>query len=64
MSSTPLWRIVAEREVTTRLRDKTFLGATAFTLVLLIAAFVVTSLIEGRSETYDVAVTPRRARRP
>jgi ABC-2 type transport system permease protein len=56
-SGTPLWRIVAEREVTTKLRDKTFLGATAFTLVLLVAAFVVTSLIEGRATTYDVAVT-------
>jgi ABC-2 type transport system permease protein len=56
-SSTPLWRIVAEREVTTKLRDKTFLGATAFTLVLLVAAFVVTSLVEGRATTYDVAVT-------
>jgi ABC-2 type transport system permease protein len=54
---TPLWRIVAEREITTKLRDKTFLGATAFTLVLLIGVFVVTALLDGRSTTYDVAVT-------
>lgn len=56
-TTTPVWRVVAEREITTRLRDKTFLGATAFTLVLLIAAFVVTSIVEGQAEKYDVAVT-------
>ena len=56
-TSTPIWRIVAEREVTTRLRDKTFLGATAFTLLLLIGAFVVTAIVEGQTKSYDVAVT-------
>ncbi len=56
-SSTPTWRIVAEREVTTRLRDKTFLYATAFTLLLLVAAFVVTAVLSGRTKSYDVAVT-------
>jgi len=56
-STTPVWRVVAEREITTRLRDKAFLGATAFTLVLLIASFVVSSIVGGRADTYDVAVT-------
>lgn len=56
-SKTPTWRIVAEREVTTRLRDKTFLYATAFTLLLLAGAFVVTAIIDGHTQSYDVAVT-------
>lgn len=56
-TSTPLWRIVAEREVRTRLRDKTFLGATAFTLLLLVGAFVVSAVVSGRTTAYDVAVT-------
>lgn len=56
-SSTPLWRLVAEREVTTRVRDKAFLGSTAFTLLLLIGVFVITSLVGGGPDEYDVAVT-------
>jgi ABC-2 type transport system permease protein len=56
-ASTPLWRIVAEREVKVRVRDKTFLGATAFTLLLIIGVFVVTSLVSGGPDEYDVAVT-------
>ena len=53
----PLWRIVAEREITTKLRDKAFLGTTAFTLLLVVAAFVVSAVMEGRAQSYDVAVT-------
>jgi ABC-2 type transport system permease protein len=56
-TTTPLWRIVAEREISTRLRDRTFLVATAFTLLLLVGVFVVTALVGGRSRSYDVAVT-------
>ncbi len=56
---TPTWRIVAEREVSTRLRDKTFLYATAFTLLLIVGAFVVTAIIDGHTKSYDVAVTSR-----
>jgi ABC-2 type transport system permease protein len=56
-TTTPVWRVVAEREIATKLRDKTFLGATAFTLVLLIATFVISSIVGGRAERYDVAVT-------
>jgi ABC-2 type transport system permease protein len=55
-ASTPLWRIVAEREVRVRTRDKAFLGATAFTLLLLVGVFVVTSLVSGGTDEYDVAV--------
>jgi ABC-2 type transport system permease protein len=55
-SSTPLWRLVAQREVTTRIRDKAFLGSTAFTLLLLIGVFVITSIFSGGTDEYDVAV--------
>ena len=57
----PLWRIVAEREITTKLRDKAFLGTTAFTLLLVVAAFVVSAVMEGRAQSYDVAVTSQGA---
>lgn len=54
--TTPIWRIVAEREVTTRVREKAFIGSTLFTLVFLVGFFVVTSLVEGGSDEHDVAV--------
>ncbi len=54
---TPVWRVVAAREITTKLRDKTFVGATALTLVILIVVLVVTSLIGNSSSRFDVAVT-------
>ncbi|MBD8870593.1 ABC transporter permease [Nocardioides donggukensis] len=55
--STPVWRIVAEREVSTRLRDKTFVGATIFTMLFLVGFFVVISVVDGGAEEYDVAIT-------
>ena len=56
-TSTPVWRVVAEREVRTRLRDKTFLGATAFSLLLIVGFFVVSLFIGAGADEYDVAVT-------
>ena len=53
----PLWRVVAEREVATKLRDKTFLGTTAFTLVLLVGAVVLISVLGSRAASWGVAVT-------
>ncbi len=54
---TPVWRIVAETEISSRLRDKTFIGATAFTLLFLVGFFVVTSIVGGSSDEYTVAIT-------
>jgi ABC-2 type transport system permease protein len=56
MNRTPIWRLVAEREISTRLRDKAFLGATAFSLAVVVIAIVVTSILAGRPASYDVAV--------
>ncbi len=44
-TATPVWRVVAEREVTTRLRDKTFLAATAASLLLVVGFFGVAILL-------------------
>src|SRR6185503_5195492 len=54
--SAPAWRLVAEREMTTRLRDKTFLGGVLFMLVLVIAGIALSAWLSGRAQTYDVAV--------
>lgn len=50
------WRIVAEREVSTKLRDKAFLGGTAFMLVLVVAIFVIVQVVGGKGTSYDVGV--------
>ncbi len=55
-TGTPVWRIVAETEISTRVRDKTFIGATIFTLVFLVGFFVVLSIIGGNEDEYDVAI--------
>ena len=58
MSGTgPVWRVVAEREVRTRLRDKAFLGATAFSLLLVVGLFVVSVLVGSGADDHAVAVT-------
>ncbi len=51
-----LWRLIATREVTTRIRDKAFIGGTLFSVVLIIGVFVVTALVSGGPRSYDVAV--------
>lgn len=50
------WQIVAGREVSTRIRDKGFLGGTAFMLALMVVIFVIVQVVGGRASTYDVAV--------
>lgn len=55
MSPPTPWRVVAEREVVTKLHDKTFLASTAFMLVLVVASLVVPTLI-GAGDKTDVAV--------
>ena len=55
--STPVWRVVAEREVKTRVRDKTFRAATAVSLLLVVGFFVVMLVLGGGADEYDVAVT-------
>ncbi len=54
-----LWRLVAEREVRTRLRDKGFRISTAFTLVLVVGLLALSAYLGSRSDQYDVAVGPQ-----
>ncbi|MGH3359958.1 MAG: ABC transporter permease [Nocardioidaceae bacterium] len=53
------WRIIAGREVSTKLRDKGFLGGTAFMLLVIVAIFVILQIISGKGTTYDVGVIDR-----
>ena len=52
---TPWWRLVAEREVTTRVREKSFLIGLGITVAFILGFFVVGSL-SGGADAYDVAV--------
>jgi ABC-2 type transport system permease protein len=55
----PSWvRVVAEREIRTRVRDKSFLAATAVTLLIIIGLLVAGAILGSRSDDYDVAVGP------
>lgn len=55
--STPVWRLVAEREVRTKLRDKSFVVGTGITLLLVIGIIVVSAIIGSGSDEYDVVTT-------
>ncbi len=53
-----VWRLVAAREVTTRIREKSFLVGLGLT-VLFLGGFFVVSALFGGPEEYDVAVVDR-----
>jgi ABC-2 type transport system permease protein len=50
------WVLIAEREITTKLRDKTFIGSTAVMLLLVLAAVIIPALIAGNGGTDKIAV--------
>ncbi|MBD8608148.1 ABC transporter permease [Aeromicrobium sp. CFBP 8757] len=51
------WRVVAEREVTTRVREKSYVYSALFMVVGVVAMVVLTSILGGRPTDYTVAVT-------
>lgn len=51
-----LWKVVAEREIKTQLRSKSFLISGAILVVGLMVLVVVLTLTSGRETTHDVAV--------
>jgi ABC-2 type transport system permease protein len=51
-----LWRIVAEREISTRLRDKAFIVSTIVLLVTLVGTIGVVGWMSDRDQVKDVAV--------
>jgi ABC-2 type transport system permease protein len=50
------WQLVAQREISTKLRDKTFIGSTAFMLIVVLAAVIIPALIAGNDKADKVAV--------
>jgi len=50
------WQLVAQREISTKIRDKTFLGSTAFMLLVVLAAVIIPALVAGNSGPDKVAV--------
>jgi ABC-2 type transport system permease protein len=50
------WQLVAQREISTKLRDKTFLGSTAFMLIVVLAATIIPALISGMGGKDKIAV--------
>ena len=50
------WQLVAHREISTKLRDKTFLGSTGFLLILVLAAVLIPALVAGKGSADKIAV--------
>ena len=57
MNTKNAWAVVAQREISIRLRDKTFIGSTLLSLVILIGVFGFQTWQSNKDTTFDVAVT-------
>ncbi len=55
-SSAATIRLVAGREISTRVRQRSFLVSTAITLALLVAGILVSQLLSSKGTSYDVGV--------
>ncbi|MGW3540069.1 ABC transporter permease [Nocardia niigatensis] len=51
-----LWRLVARREISVKLRDRNFLVSTGVTIIAIIASLAISGFLSGRTETIDIAV--------
>ncbi|HWC23135.1 MAG TPA: ABC transporter permease [Flexivirga sp.] len=56
ISTRSVWRLVAAREVSVKLRDRNFLVSTALMLVLVVAAIAIQFIAAGHQETKQIAV--------
>ncbi|MEU8894553.1 ABC transporter permease [Nocardia sp. NPDC048505] len=52
-----LWRIVTQREITVKLRDRNFLVSTAITIAVIVITLGISGFMSNRTETLDVAIT-------
>ncbi|MFE3189929.1 ABC transporter permease [Nocardia sp. NPDC059240] len=52
-----VWRLVAQREIAVKLRDRNFLISTAITIIAIVASLGISGFISSRTETIDIAVT-------
>jgi len=50
------WMLIAQREVSTKLRDKTFLGSTAVMLLIVLVAVIIPAILAGRGGADKIAV--------
>ncbi|WP_326503197.1 ABC transporter permease [Rothia nasimurium] len=55
------WQIVATREIIVKLRDKSFIGGTIFSLVIILAAILIPYFMSSGSTDYTVATSDDRA---
>jgi ABC-2 type transport system permease protein len=55
------WQLVAGREISVKLRDKNFIMATVFTLVILIVVFGIQAFLENRPNEARIAVPSQTA---
>ena len=59
MTERPLdrpWLLIAEREITTKLRDKTFIGSTVVMLLIVMVAVIVPAILANRGGADKIAV--------
>lgn len=50
------WQLVAQREISTKLRDKTFVGSTVLMLVLVLASLIIPATLAGGDDPDKIAV--------
>ena len=50
------WMLIAEREISTKLRDKTFIGSTVVMLLIVMAAVIIPAVLAGRGGADKIAV--------
>ncbi|WP_329475601.1 ABC transporter permease [Kribbella sp. NBC_01484] len=50
------WMLIAQREVSTKLRDKTFIGSTVVMLLIVLAAVIIPAILAGRGGADKIAV--------
>jgi ABC-2 type transport system permease protein len=50
------WQLVAQREISTKIRDKTFIGTTVFMLIVVLAAVIIPALLAGNGSPDKIAV--------
>ncbi|MEV6274854.1 ABC transporter permease [Nocardia sp. NPDC051832] len=52
-----LWRIVAQREIVVKLRDRNFLVSTAITIVVIVATLGISGFMSNRTDKLEVAIS-------
>lgn len=61
MSTDHAWALVAQREVSVRMRDRTFIISTLFSLLIIVGVFGFQAWQANQHSTYEVAVTATSA---